>query len=296
MSIGNRVYRKGLKSILSLSSTSWIDRFSDELLRIRVSIQEILRQREAREQFIVLPEIFSTKGDKLVRSILESNAPWDGIEVPRCDIPGMLTDSEKKYYCYITAFYSGWGEIVELGPWLGLSTFFVGSSLLTNSNFIDRKLYVFDDFTWRTSWMDKWLVGTDIVSPGNHASFQQIFESQLGDLMKNIIVERRKICDYDGNEDLPTLDWHGGPIELLVVDCGRSLAVNDAWWTIFSSRFVPDKTLIIMQDWQNHKRVPEVYWENTKIFTDSKGQQLDLIHEVKNAGIATFLYRGASNA
>lgn len=83
---------------------------------------------------------------------------------------------------------------------------------------------------------------------------------------------------------------------MLVVDCGRSLAVNDAWWTIYSSRFVPDKTLIIMQDWQNHKRVSEVYLENTKIFTHSKGQQLDLIHEVKNAGIATFLYRGASNA
>jgi len=82
-----------------------------------------------------------------VRSILESNAPWDGIAVPRCDIPGMLTDSEKKYYCYITAFYSSWGEKVELGPWLVLSTFFVGSSLLTNSNFINWKLYVFDDFT-----------------------------------------------------------------------------------------------------------------------------------------------------
>jgi DNA polymerase IIIc chi subunit len=64
----------------------------------------------------------------------------------------------------------------------------------------------------------------------------------------------------------------GGPIEVLVVDCGRSLAVNDAWWTIYSSRFVPDKTLIIMQDWQNHKRVSEVYLENTKIFTHSKGQ------------------------
>jgi hypothetical protein len=227
---------------------------------------------------------------------MESNAPWDGIEVPRCDIPGMLTESEKKYYCYIAAFYSGWGEIVELGPWLGLSTFYVASSLLANSHFNNRKLYVFDDFTWRTSWMDKWLVGTNIIPPGNHASFQQIFESQLGDLMKDIIVQRRKICDYDGNENLPTLEWHGGPIEVLVVDCGRSLAVNEAWWTIFSSSFVPDKTLIIMQDWQNHKRVPEVFWENTKIFTDSKGQQLDLIHEVKNAGIATFLYRGESNA
>jgi hypothetical protein len=292
MSIGGRIYRKSLNSILPLLRTSWIDKFSDELLRIRISTQEILRQREARRQFAVLPEISATKGEPLVRSIMESNAPWDGIEVPRCDIPGMLTESEKKYYCYIAAFYSGWGEIVELGPWLGLSTFYVASSLLANSHFNNRKLYVFDDFTWRASWMNKWLVGTDILAPGNHASFQQIFESQLGDLMKDIIVQRRKICDYDGNEDLPTLEWHGGPIEVLVVDCGRSLAVNEAWWTIFSSSFVPNKTLIIMQDWQNHKRVPELFWENTKIFTDSKGQQLDLIHEVKNAGIATFLFRG----
>ena len=119
---------------------------------------------------------------------------------------------------------------------------------------------------------------------------------QLGSLAGHLIVTRGKVADYDGNEQLPSVEWNGGPIELIIIDCGRPLAVNEGWWQVFSRNFIKDKTLIIMQDWQNHKAVPEAFWENTKIFTDSKSPEIEIIHEVKDAGIATFLYRGqASN-
>lgn len=120
----------------------------------------------------------------------------------------MLTESELQYYNYIFQAYSGVGEVVELGPWLGLSTKLIIDSLNRNPNFRNKTLHV-----------------------------------------------------------------------------------NEAWWQIFHESFIPDRTLIIMQDWQNHKSVPEVFWENTKTFTDSKEKHLDLIHEVVDAGIATFVYR-----
>lgn len=291
MNIGRRIYQKWLSAMMALSPTSWIDKFSDELLRLRLITQEVLRQRQARKDSRVIPALLSCTGQPLVRSVMEVNAPWENVYIARCNIPGMLTDSERRYYGYITGFYSGLGDVVELGPWLGLSTHYIISSLLKNPHFATRKLHVIDDFTWRASWMNKWLVGTSIPALDNHASFQHLFESQLSDLLDNLIVTRQKICDYDGNEALPLLEWKGGPIELLIVDCGRTLAVNEAWWQVFASSFIPNRTLIVMQDWQNHKRVPEIFWENTKIFTDSKEQQLELVHEVKNAGIATFLYR-----
>ena len=144
--------------------------------------------------------------------------------------------------------------------------------------------------------MDKWLKDTNIPLPTNHSSFQDLFEERLGSLIKYLAVMRRKVADYDGNELLPLVEWNDGPIELIIIDCGRPLAVNEGWWQVFSSSFIKDRTLIIMQDWQNHKAVPEMFWENTKIFTDSKAHEIEMIHEVKDAGIATFLYRGkASN-
>ena len=228
----------------------------------------------------------------LTRSILEKHPPWAELTLNHCRIPGMLPDAEKRYYGYITSFYSGLGAVVELGPWFGLSTHYLVKGLLQNPNAKGRKMHVYDDFTWRSAWMNKWLAGTEIPAPENHASFQELFFEQVSDILDHIIVARRKLSDYDGNETLPTIEWTGDPIELIIVDCGRTLAVNEAWWAIFSGSFIKNRTIIVMEDWQTCKSVPERFWENTKLFTDSKLPQLDLIHELRAAGIATFLYRG----
>ncbi len=292
MSKKRRIYNILVLGILRALPTSWVDKLSDELLRLRFRTQELLRQRWARNTIEVFPNLYAFNGEIITRSILEKRSPWDDLQVTDCTIPGMLTESEKLYYSYITKFYSGSGVAVELGPWLGLSTYYIVSGLLLNPHFKDKKLYVYDDFIWRSSWMDKWLKGTNIPLPMNHSSFKDLFVEQLGDLTKYLTITRQKISDYDGNESLPLIEWNGGPIELIVVDCGRTLSVNEGWWNVFNSSFVKDKTLIIMQDWQNHKWVPELFWENTKIFTDSKLNEIESIHEVRNAGIATFLYRG----
>ena len=293
MGIARRIYTKLTDAILSVFTYSFIERFSDELLRLRLRSQEIMRQRIARKSggYQGISHIKSYSGELLERSVLEKHTPWDSTPVPASNIPGMLTEAEKRYYGFITGFYSGAGQVVELGSWLGLSTFYLIASLRDNPHFSKKRLYVYDDFIWRGSWMDQWVVGTDITPPENHDSFHELFIRQLETMQDDMDVRQQKICDYDGNEHLPSLQWEGGPIEMLFVDCGRSLAVNEAWWTILSQSFIPDRTLIIMQDWQNHKQVPEVFWENTKIFTDSKMGQLEMIHEVRFAGIATFIYR-----
>jgi hypothetical protein len=204
----------------------------------------------------------------------------------------MLTPTERQYYTYITQFFGGRGEVVELGCWLGLSTMYLVRGLLDNPRFTNRKLYVFDDFVWR-AWMSAWLEGVAAhEAPVDHGSFESMFAQNISPVRDRVEAARRKISDYDGNEGLPPLTWNRGPVEMLVVDCGRMLRVNEAWWEIFQPHFIPDRTLVIMQDWQHYKNVPEQHWENTKIFTDSKGSALDLAHEARHSGVATFLYRG----
>ncbi|MCH2190423.1 MAG: hypothetical protein MK188_05845 [Gammaproteobacteria bacterium] len=268
-----------------------LEKIQCKLLWYRLRLQELIRRKEATIKGDIKPPILLNKNQALNRSILDSNADWHTLDVSTCQIPGMLTKSEKQYYEYISQTYSGIGEVVELGPWLGASTKILLNGLAKNRSFDNKKLHVYDDFVWRDSWMEKWLQGTDIKPPGNYESFLPIFEEIHRQELSKLNITKAKIADYDGNESLEQIEWIGTPIEIMIVDCGRQLHVNEAWWQIFNSSFIPDRTLIVMQDWQNHKAVPEIYWENTKIFTDSKEGRLDLIHEVHNAGIATFIYR-----
>jgi hypothetical protein len=79
---------------------------------------------------------------------------------------------------------------------------------------------------------------------------------------------------------------------LCFVDCGRPIAANEAWYGLLSRHFIAGRTLLVLQDWQTHKEIPEKFQNQMKLFTDSKGSQLEQIHELHNGGVATFLYRG----
>lgn len=283
------VFVKLFARFFSIGAVTFI---ADEFLRLRHRLHEIVRQRGARANPAITPTIKTEGGKTLARSILEKESPWLSMNLPDCPVPGMLTKSEKQYYTYLMPFYSGKGEVVEIGCWLGQSTWFLFNALEKNPNFGDKKLHVFDDFTWRASAMDKWLKGLDLQAPEDRGSFLPLFEEQMKDFADRLEVKQRKISDYRGNEHLETISWSGEPIEIIVIDCGRLLEVNDAWWKVFEPSFIPDTTLIVMQDWQNYKRVPELFWENMKIFTDSKLEKLDLIHEVAYGATATFVYRG----
>lgn len=287
------LYYKVRNLILRALPTGWLIYLADECLRSRIKMQELVRQRRARLNPNMSSDVRSFDNQRLYASVLERNPVWHTAEFPCCTIPGMLTDEEKIYYLYITKFFSGIGSIVELGSWLGQSTFYLLNGLQANPHFRAHKLVVYDDFVWRPSWMEKWLVGTNIKPPKPYGSFEPLFLEQISEYLGSIEHHRAKINDYDGNETMDRITWQcAKKIEMIVVDCGRMLSVNQAWWDIFSPSFIPGKTLIIMQDWQCCKSVPEVYWENTKIFTDSKAEEIELVHEVADACIATFLYCG----
>jgi hypothetical protein len=221
--------------------------------------------------------------------VMEDQAPWTHLEVEPIAMPGMISDEEIKYYEYIGRIYEGRGEVIELGPWLGKSTRHIIRGLEKNPKFAGKRLHVFDDFVWRTSWMDQHTPEQERLP--NHASFRHLFERYVQDVRPRLNVTLARIVDYEGNEALPRIRWEGSPIEMMYIDCGRTTQVNEGWFEIFSPSFVPDVSLLIMQDWRTHRERPRQPYNQTLWFTAAH-PELELVHEVKEGAIATFLYRG----
>ncbi len=301
-----RIIRKGkemLRTLYSgfamLLSSPMLISLADEALRFRHRLHDVVRHRNARANREILPPIMAAakSGARLQREIGERKTSWSNLLIQPCPIPSMLTPDEMRYYHYITSFYSGLGVVLEIGPWIGSSTYNIVDGLLSNPAFTansvaKQQLYVFDDFVWRSSWMNKWLADTDIQPLDNHTSFLPLFHQMTHQYAEHITAKPMKLMDAGDNSAVPWFKWKNDLVELCFIDCGRALEMNETWYRELEPYFIPDRTIIVMQDWQNFKNVPEVYWENTKIFTDSKGFQLDQIHELKHSGTATFIYRG----
>lgn len=230
----------------------------------------------------------SSRRDKLLRkSVRDDKAPWLGASVEPITMPGMITDEEAQYYEYVGTMFEGFGTAMELGPWLGKSTKHIIRGLQMNHQF-SGPLFVFDDFTWRSSWMDPHTPAD--LRRANHANFRDLFESFVKDIKSDLQIQTAKIVDYEGNEHLPKIAWSGQPIEIMYVDCGRTFEVNEEWYKIFSGNFIPDVTLLVLQDWGTHRERPRLPYNQMLLFTKSH-PELELIHEVSEGHLATFLYR-----
>jgi hypothetical protein len=261
-------------------------------LAVHHQLEGLLRRRQSQQAATALRHIVSGRGELLGVHILSWKPPWKDIPLLPCRIPGMLTIAEEQYYTYISQFYRGEGEVVELGTWLGRSTWIIVSNLLKNPAFIQegKKLHAFDRFVWYSS-MDKWVKNLpDFQKPKAGESFEILFRDYIRDIAEHVDVQRADLGCLDSDGDTPELRWANGSIELLFVDCGSTLSVNEAWFAALENSFLPNKTLIVMQDWQNFKSVPYRCWVHTKHFSDLHADRLLLVHEIRGGGVACFLY------
>jgi len=223
-------------------------------------------------------------------SVMSPCAPWLSLTPRQFQIPAMISTEEAQYYSYIGTFFEGIGCAVELGPWLGASTQYIVRSLASNPNFAGKRLHVIDDFIWRAAWMNGY-VADDEKLP-DHASFRHLFDRYTGEIRHLLSVQQAKLTNYDGNENLEQFRWGEDAIEFLYVDCGRTITANDAWYKYLRRAFIPGRTLLMMQDWRTHRERPRKWFNQTLLFTESKGNELELLHEVRDGGLASFLFVG----
>ena len=76
---------------------------------------------------------------------------------------GMITPSERAYlYWYGKHIFSGKGDIVDLGCWLGSTTLSLAMGLENNKRArFNRLIHSYDEFVWR-AYMDNGAKGTDL--------------------------------------------------------------------------------------------------------------------------------------
>lgn len=222
--------------------------------------------------------------------VFETTTPWASERLIDVRVPGMITDEEARYYQYIGAQFTGAGEAVELGPWLGRSTQFIVEGLSRSAAFGGHRLHVSDDFVWRPDWMDKY-VTPDQRLP-RHADFLPLFNQFNASIADRIVPTKRRFTVYDGNDAVPQFEWDAGPVEMVYADCGRTFVANEAWYTRLKPHFIPGVTLLILQDWGTQLEVPRKGMNQMEAFAATHAGEIALVHWLRDGAVGTFLYTG----
>jgi hypothetical protein len=155
---------------------------------------------------------------------------------------GMTTTTERAYFEeYARSTYSGAGEIVDLGCWLGSTTISLAKGLTRNpsSRAAAHRIHAYDQFLWY-AWMDECVRGTGIegkYKPGD--SFLDEFHKRTAPWADRILVHAGDLCE---------LGWSGGPIEFLLVDVMKSWQLANATIRGFFPSLIPNVSHVLQQD------------------------------------------------
>lgn len=157
-------------------------------------------------------------------------------------IPAMSAEQETAYIeRYARDEYTGRGEIVDLGCWMGATTVAIARGLEGNARpaATGRKVHAFDRFVWE-SWMDQFVVDTPLggrYRPGD--SFSELF-------LANTAEWGHRVESHAG--DLLRPDWAGQPVEFLFVDAMKSWELAHSIALTFFPCLLPGVSTVMHQD------------------------------------------------
>lgn len=152
----------------------------------------------------------------------------------------LLHPEERKLMAWLAdRIYTGEGEIVDAGAFLGGSAacFAYGLNRNVKVRRKDTRIHSFDLFrkgNWLPASVETW------DARQNGQSTIDLFHDQVSDLEHMISV-------YPG--DITKRSWAGGKIELLMLDCSKTEALNDHCMRIFMPDMIPGRSFLIHQDY-----------------------------------------------
>jgi hypothetical protein len=196
---------------------------------------------------------------------------------------GMLTLQEREYlYQYTKNEYTGKGEIVDLGCWLGSSTIPLAMGLVENKNpqTAKRQIHAYDIFLWE-SWMDELscVVGTRLeekFQPG---------ESFFEECKQQTSKWNDQICYHPG--DLSELGWQGGDIELLFIDAMKSWELANSIIHDFFPSLIPGHSVIVHQDFLHYY----TYWIHLTMYRFR--EYFDVVYDIPYSSSLVYKYKKA---
>lgn len=158
------------------------------------------------------------------------------------ELVGMTSKTEQDYFArYGAQIYSGKGEIVDLGCWLGSTTIPLVKGLLKNPAFADsnKKVYAYDLFVW-FDWMNSSALGTNLAGKYKEGdSFVEEFKRRTKSFAGRIETRAG---------DLKQIGWTGEPIEFLLVDAMKNWDLANHVVRDFYPSLVPHESLVLHQD------------------------------------------------
>lgn len=204
------------------------------------------------------------------------------LSVGALSVPGMLTRDTMRYYRWLGGTLTGAGEAVEIGCWMGRSTYPLAEGLAANQSFEGHRLHALDAFTWSV-WLKNYVANHgDEFSPEVQARFGAL---AVGDSFEHLFLEfcapykrfikpRPCYVYHDGKSgEIPPLEWGGEPVELLIQDISSGPTLVQKVWDIFLPSFIPDKTIIVFQQY-GHMRA-----EGLRRFCREKADVLLPLHK-----------------
>jgi hypothetical protein len=146
---------------------------------------------------------------------------------------------------YAQTTYAGYGEIVDLGCWLGATTVSLAKGLAKNSNprAVDRQIHAYDRFIWE-EWMDSYT---------NFSELKQRYRPQdsfLREFKERSAYWSRHICIHAG--DICELGWSAGEIEFVFVDVMKSWSLANHVVRHFFSSLIPEVSVVVHQDFAHY--------------------------------------------
>jgi hypothetical protein len=192
---------------------------------------------------------------------LTTAKPWNSIrfELPKT-IPTMISAEELRYLYWLGRdFWTARGHVVEIGPWLGGSTFALAAGMAAHGGKAHGHLHVFDSFIWQ-SFMAK--RAPLPLQPGD--DFRAFFERNLEPYRDLLVVQQSSIPDdrktggtfavLSERKDVADEDrlrWTAGPIEILFVDGAKSWGGLLYLLKEVAGALVPGQSLLVCQDYKH---------------------------------------------
>jgi glycosyltransferase involved in cell wall biosynthesis len=171
-------------------------------------------------------------------------APLSKENVSQAYLLGMTSSQEQIFLQdYAENQYSGQGEIIDLGCWLGSATISLAKGLQKNLKVTvkNKRIHAYDIFIWYPSHnMDASVKGTSLEGKYKEG------DSFLDEFVHRISPWSHLIELYPG--DVVKIGWNQRPIEYLFVDVMKSWELTKSIFLNFYPHLIPMKSLVHYND------------------------------------------------
>lgn len=167
--------------------------------------------------------------------------PWRKVAkdtFPGNPVPSMINEDESQLLHWLARdWVRGEGQIVDLGPLAGASTYALASGLSANDTCTDKngRIHSYDNWVFYEDWA-RFFPGEKLV--------------QGQDIQKHFLRYIRPFSDYviPHKGDLHTFSWGEENIELLFIDVAKVPSLMAHIVNEFFPRLIPNRSIVIHQD------------------------------------------------